>query len=172
MVAYSLLPTLSIVSVKKKMFTMLRLISSWSTKLLNLSQFACRLLPRRTNRLYLQHSHCVSGLPENTRWCIWLHDPTLPEFRKQGSSFFFLSEQPPPLNSASTFISSCCSVLKYHWRGHSHVVQLCSQTDLSLSILENDFVRLSRGTVWIPDSDSFSLWVLKAFLPPPHPSTD
>lgn len=93
---------------------MLRLISSWSTKLLNLSQFTCRLLPRRTNRLYLQHSHCVSGIPENTKWCIWLHDPTLPEFRKQGSSFFFLSEQPPPLNSASTFISSCCSVLKYH----------------------------------------------------------
>lgn len=107
-------PPSQLCQLKKKVFTMLRLISSWSTKLLNLSQFTYRLLPRRTNRLYLQHSHCINGMPENTKWCIWLHDPTLPEFRKQGSSFFFLSEHSRPLNSASAFIRSCCSVLKYH----------------------------------------------------------
>lgn len=59
------------------------------------------------------------------------------------------------------------------WSGHSHAVRLCSQTDLlSPSILENHFAILWRRTVWIPDSDSFSFWVPKAFLPPPQPSTD
>lgn len=52
-------------------------------------------------------------------------------------------------------------------------MRLCSQTDLlSPSILENHFAILWRRTVWIPDSDSFSFWVPKAFLPPPQPSTD